>query len=101
MARGCSFSSTNALFGCFAVLIAFSSTTPARADDVWTHPYPGVRHLHRVAYRVDLHAVLIDLDEPSVSLIATRPEDRRSPVRDFAMRYDADIAINANYFDVV
>lgn len=43
--------------------------------------------------------LLVDLTAPEVSIVATRPEDRGMPVRDFARRYDADIAINANYFD--
>lgn len=43
--------------------------------------------------------MLVDLTAPEVSIVATRPEDRGMPVRDFARRYDADIAINANYFD--
>lgn len=73
--------------------------TFAHAEDVWTDPYPGVRHLHRTLPHTNVHMMLVDLTAPEVSIVATRPSDRGMPVRDFARRYDAQIAINANYFD--
>lgn len=83
----------------FALALATALPLPARAADVWTDPYPGVRHLHRTRSRVDLHVLLVDLTAPEVSLVTTRPSDRGLPVADFARQYDADIALNANYFD--
>ncbi len=80
----------------FALL--FLRVGTARAGDRWTAPYPGVRYLHRVTPGVDLHLVLIDLGNPSVSLVATRPADRFTTVSEFARRYDAQVAINANFF---
>lgn len=71
----------------------------ALAADVWTDPYPGVRHLHRTRARVDVHVLLVDLTAPEVSLVSTRPSDRGLPVGDFARQYGAEIALNANYFD--
>jgi len=71
----------------------------ALAADVWSDPYPGVRHLHRTRARVDVHILLIDLSAPEVSLVSTRPSDRGLPVGDFARQYGAEIALNANYFD--
>ncbi len=80
---------------------AFStmSASSASADDRWTDPYPGIRHLHRTLPHTIVHMMLVDLTAPEISIVATRPEDRGMPVHDFARRYDAQIAINANYFD--
>jgi hypothetical protein len=71
----------------------------AGARDVWTDPYPGVRHLHRATDSIDVHALIVDLSSGDISLVATRPRDRSMPVREFAHRYGVDIAVNANYFD--
>lgn len=68
------------------------------AIDRWEAPIPGVRHLHRVANGSDYHVVVVDLTNPEVSLIATRPNDRFITTSEFARRYDAQIAINANFF---
>src|SRR5687768_3743981 len=80
-----------------AAVLGLVSTAEAR--DVWTDPYPGVRHLHRVRGNVDVHAMVVDLSSSEISLVATRPRDRAMPVREFAHRYGVDIAINANFFD--
>ena len=82
-----------------AVFAALAMPRTARAKDSWTDPYPGVRHLHRTEERQDLHVLLVDLTQPAVSLVATRPEDRGMPVGNFAREYGAEIAINANFFD--
>ena len=72
----------------------------ASARDRWTHPYPGVRHLHRVEHQLDVHVVLVDLGSAELSVVTTSPKDRGINVREFAQRYDAAIAINANYYDL-
>jgi hypothetical protein len=82
-----------------AALVLVAAPRPARAADIWTAPYAGVRHLHRVGQGVDYHVLLVDLTNPAVSLVATRPGDRFTTTREFARRYDAQIAINANFFD--
>ena len=79
--------------------VAGTSASSAEARDVWTDPYPGVRHLHRVTDHLDVHALVVDLSNGDISLVATRPRDRSMPVREFAHRYGVDIAVNANYFD--
>ena len=86
---------------CAATLLAMAASpaNQASAADVWSDPYPGVRHLHRIRPRVDVHVLLVDLSAPEVSLVSTRPSDRGMPVGDFARQYDAEIALNANYFD--
>jgi exopolysaccharide biosynthesis protein len=78
-----------------ALLGAWSS---ARAEDTWTSPAPGLVHLHRVEGRIDVHALFVDLHATHLSLVSTRQQDRGLSVTEFAKRYGADIAINANYF---
>lgn len=56
--------------------------------------------MHIRANHLDAHAVVVDLGAASTSVVVTRPADRGITVREFAQRYNADIAINANYFDV-
>jgi hypothetical protein len=72
---------------------------PANAGDVWTEPFPGVRALHRTGNGLDVRVLRVDLSRPEVSLVATQPHDRMTTVSEFARRYDADIAINANFFE--
>jgi len=88
-----------ALLVSLSVAAVVGSVNPALAQDVWTNPYPGVRHLHRKRERVDLHVMVVDLTAPEVSLVSTQPADRGLPVGDFARQYGAEIALNANYFD--
>lgn len=85
-------------FGSVALVLALVGS--AHADERWTYPYVGVRHLHKRAYQLDVHVVYADLGAASTSVIATRPGDRGITVREFANRYNADIAINANYYDL-
>ncbi|QQR89307.1 MAG: phosphodiester glycosidase family protein [Myxococcales bacterium] len=80
--------------------MVFSLSGSAAAKDEWSHPYSGIKHLHRRENGKDYHATFVDLNSAELSVIATRPADRGLTVRDFAKRYDAQIAINANYYDV-
>jgi hypothetical protein len=77
----------------------------ALAEDLWTDPYPGVRHLARAdrydyderpAYR--LHALVVDLTDPAVSIHATPPDAASSTVRAFADRLGLAAAWNTNFF---
>jgi hypothetical protein len=79
-------------------LLALSSVCDA--TDLWSAPYEGVREMHRRVDDVDVRVLFVDLTNPSVSLVATRPVDRMITVSEFARRYEADIAMNANFFDV-
>lgn len=81
-----------------ALSLAFAAS-PAAARDLWTAPFSGVRHLRRVEPGVDLHVVLVDLENPEVSVVATRPEDRFITTTAFARRYDAQVALNANFYN--
>lgn len=91
---------------------AIAVATPALAVDVWTAPYPGVRHLHRTWGRFDYHVVIVDLRNPRVQIVgtpesmalprpgSTTPRHRWTRTTAFAAATGADIAINANYFDI-
>ena len=85
-----------ALLALFSTALAL--TPSARADDVWTQPHNGIRHLHRTDFGIDLHVVLVDLANPSLSIVATRPVDRFITTSEFARRYDAAVAINTNFY---
>ncbi len=80
-------------------LLIFAASPAARADDTVTYPYPCVEHLHRVAPRVDAHVVTIDLACSGVEVFSTRPRLRAMTVSRFARESDAQIAINANFFE--
>lgn len=56
--------------------------------------------MHRVEALVDAHIVRVDLACGGVEVVATPPESRRSTVSDFARWQGADIAVNANLFEV-
>lgn len=77
----------------------------ARAEDRWTDPYPGVRHLARAdRYAYDdrpqyrLQALVVDLQHPQVRVVATPPEHAGGTVSQFADRLGADVAWNTNFF---
>ncbi len=74
------------------------AATPSHGRDVWTSPHAGVRHLHRLGGGEDFHVVLIDLENPEIAVVATRPGDRFITTTEFARRYDTQVAINANFF---
>lgn len=85
------------------MLALLASPIPARAEDSWTDPAPGVRHLHRSLSqpKLELHALVVDLGRPEVSLVATRPGEGMKTVPEFAEAYGAVAAINGNYFNYV
>jgi hypothetical protein len=83
-----------------ATFLGFSLVTNfTHAGDFWTRPQKGVLHLHRTSPGIDLHVVLVNLRDPAVSVVATRPQDRFITTSEFAHRYNAQVAMNANFFD--
>jgi hypothetical protein len=71
----------------------------AGAEERWTTPYPGVRHLARTTstpWRI--HALEVDLCHPGVSVRVTRSDERRRTVSSFASLVDAEAAINGDFF---
>ncbi len=86
-------------------LSCLAAVSTARAEDRWTDPAPGVRHLARVdRYPYDqrpqyvMHALVVDLNHPAVRVVASRPEDAGTVVSAFADRVGADLAWNTNFF---
>ncbi|MCC7537750.1 MAG: phosphodiester glycosidase family protein [Deltaproteobacteria bacterium] len=70
----------------------------ALADDTWTTPYPGVRHLHRLVADHDIHVVMVDLSRSEMSVVATAPDGRRTVTSEFARTNGAVVAVNGNWF---
>lgn len=80
------------------------------AQDRWRQPHAGVRHLHRRAGVIDYHLVTVDLATARPRFVATEESflDPRHPgaprvwrtTSDFARHVGADLAVNANYFDI-
>lgn len=71
---------------------------PARAADDWTTPFPGVRHLHRYGpANVNIHAAVVDLCTPGVSVRTTAFDERAQRTSTFAQSVGAQLAINADF----
>lgn len=83
---------------CVTALVALLAAPAALAADHWTRPAPGVSVLHRVGPGVDFHVAVVDLREPGVELVASRPSEGFATVREFARRRRAVLAFNANFF---
>lgn len=82
-----------------AGVLALLASTAALATDVWEQPFPGVRHLHRTGpANVDVHAAVIDLCAPGVSVRHTGFEERGQRTSVFAQSVGAQLAINADFF---
>ncbi len=82
----------------------------ASAQDVWQRPHRAMRHIHRRDGWVDWHLLTIDLRHPGVRIVGT-PESMLAPTApggahrwrttsDFARATGAQVAINANYYDI-
>lgn len=87
------------------LLLGVLAAGGARAEDRWTDPYPGVRHLARAdRYAYDdrphyrLQALVVDLQHPQVRVVATPPDQAGGTVSQFADRLGADVAWNTNFF---
>lgn len=82
----------------------------AAAQDRWRAPYPGVRHLHRRTGLFDYHLLRVDLATARPRFVSTDegfldPRVQGAPrvwrtTSDFARHVGADVAVNANYFDI-
>jgi hypothetical protein len=80
------------------------------AQDRWRAPHPGVRHLHRHTGTFDYHLLRVDLAAARPRFVGTDegfldPRVQGAPrtwrtTSDFARHVGADVAVNANYFDI-
>ncbi len=83
----------------FVAGVALGGPPPARAQDTWTTPYPGVRHLYRRASGPRrMHALVVDLCHAGVSIRATRSGEKRATVSAFASAVGAEAATNGDFF---
>ena len=86
------------------LLLILSSTCAlevaiARADDVVTQPYEGVRHIKRTTATPNrIHIIEVDLTNPRVRMRATRPGDRGQVVSAWAAETGCQVAINGDFF---
>jgi hypothetical protein len=70
------------------------------AGDIWTDPYPGVRHLHRTTDEPnEIHAIYVDLTRQDLRFQATRYDDRGKTVTGFAEHYGAAVAVNGDFYE--
>lgn len=81
-----------------AASILAASVSSAEAEDTWTDPYPGVRHLRRSTADQKIHVAVIDLRRRHIHMRATKFADRGRTVSSFASRYGAGVAVNADFF---
>ncbi|GMV38717.1 MAG: hypothetical protein AMXMBFR64_04330 [Myxococcales bacterium] len=81
-----------------ALVVAFTAA-PAAAKDTWTTPYPGVKRLHRTTSDpLHIHALVVDLCVPGVSLRATAGGERKRTVSSFGKLVSAEAAVNGDFF---
>lgn len=84
------------------VLICLSLFLPASAfgADVWTDPHPGIRYLHRSTNEPkEIHALIIDLSRPEISLRMTRSSEKGRTPSSFASLVGAVAAVNADFYN--
>jgi hypothetical protein len=82
----------------FAGAILFAEA--ARADDVWTEPFPGIRYLHRSTDEPkEIHALVVDLSRPEISLRATREDERGRTTTSFSELVGAAAAVNGDFYN--
>jgi MYXO-CTERM domain-containing protein len=91
-------------------LVALAAPTSAAAQDTWRRPNRAMRHIHRRVGSLEWHLVSVDLTAPGVRVVGT-PESLLAPrtpggaptwrtTSDFARHVGAEVAINANYYDI-
>jgi uncharacterized protein (TIGR03382 family) len=80
-----------------ALVIALFGTA-ALAQDTWTEPFPGVRHLHRVVPGQNIHVAVIDLCHAGVSVRVTGSSERGQRPSSFGASVGAQVAINGDFF---
>ena len=90
----------------FLLLVAAATvattTTPKAADaaDSWSDPYPGIRYLARTTSEPNrIHALFVDRCATGIAPRVTRSDDRGMRTSSFASAYDAEIAINAGFYN--
>ncbi len=79
-------------------LIASLAACSALAADAWDSPFPGVQHLHRTGpNNFNVHATVVDLCAPGVSVRHSAYEERAQRTSAFATSVGAQVAINGDF----
>jgi exopolysaccharide biosynthesis protein len=81
-----------------ALLLLLVTGASALAEG-WAPVAPGIEYLHLERDGIDVHLVAVNLDVPSLAVVATAAAERGLTVSEFAARRSAVVAINADYFD--
>jgi hypothetical protein len=69
------------------------------AADIWSEPNPGVRYLdRRTTTPTRIHAVLVQLDAPGVSIVATTHRQRWRTVSSYALDAHVQVAVNGGFW---
>jgi hypothetical protein len=75
--------------------------SPALAADTWTTPHPGMRHLYRTTGDpLRIHALVMDLCAPGVSVRATKPGEKGKRPSAFGDLVNAEAAVNGDFYDL-
>ena len=82
----------------FVTLLLFATTVVATADE-WQSVGAGIEYRRVLRDGIDAHLVRVDLDEPSLAVVATAAAERGLTVSGFAQGRGAAVAINGDYFD--
>jgi len=94
-------------YGLLIALLAWGLAFRTAAEDTKTQPFPGVRYVHRHVTEprdIDMHIVIIDLNQPGVRIVTTGPNGDRpgetglETTRAFVTRSHAQIGINSGFF---
>ncbi len=72
----------------------------AEAADTWSDPHPGIRRLDRTATGpLRIHALVVDLCAPGISVRATAPSEKQQRPSTFAQSVGAQAVINGDFFN--
>ncbi len=82
----------------FLLLCAFPA--PARGDDVWSTPVPGVAYLRRTLPTQKIHAAFVDMTRPEFFLRVTRADEKFQTTTGFARSVGAVAAINGDWLNL-
>lgn len=82
----------------FAVVVVLWAAA-ATAQDTWSDPFPGVRHLHRVLPDQNINAALVNLCADGVSVRVTASSERGRRTSAFGSSVGAQLAVNGDFFE--
>ena len=90
-----------------AAALSLPGSLALLAADTETQPFPGVRYVHRHVSEpreIDMHILIVDLNQPGVRIVTTGPNGDRpgetdlETTRAFVKRSQAQLGINSGFF---